>query len=306
MANDKVTQALQMLQEGVQELFESDRYKKYLDTMSRFHDYSINNQLLIGMQRPDATLVAGFTAWRDRFHRTVKRGEKGITIISPAPYKVKREIEKVDPDGIATTEEQEISRLGFRTATVFDISQTEGEDLPEIASILHDPVRDYDDLLDAIKSISPVPVCFEDIKGSANGFYAPTDQKIVVKRGLPEAQTLKTLIHETAHACLGHGSKDDHLDRRTHEVQAESVAYVVSKAIGLDTENYSFGYIAGWSSGKEIKELKASLQTIRDTADMMISGIQSKLEEIMEHRQERQIEKTVQMEMRHERGMRMG
>ena len=305
MAQEKLEATMQMLQEGVESLFENDKYKHYLDVMSRFHDYSINNQILIGMQHPDATLVAGYTAWRDKFHRSVKKGEKGITIISPTPYKVTKEIEKVDANGVTTTEEQEISRLGFRTATVFDFSQTEGEPLPEIATILHDPVRDYDDLLDAIKSISPVPVCFEDIKGSANGFYAPTDQKIVVKRGLPEAQTLKTLIHETAHACLGHGSKEDHLDRRTHEVQAESVAYVVSKAIGLDTEDYSIGYVAGWSSGKEIKELKASLQVIRDAADSMITGIQNKMMEIMEQKQEREAKRAEVIVMRHG-GMKMG
>ncbi len=302
--NEKVEKAMEMLQKGVQDLFESDTYKKYLDTMSRFHDYSINNMILIGLQRPDATLVAGFTAWRDRFHRSVKKGEKGITIISPAPYKTKKEVEKIDQDGIRTTEEQEISRMAFKTATVFDLSQTEGEPLPEIVSVLRDPVRDYDDLLDAIKSVSPAPVSFENFNGSANGYYAPMEQRIVVKRGLPEMQCLKTLAHEISHARLGHGNNDN-LDKQTREVQAESCAYVVCKAIGLDVEDYSFGYVAGWSSGKEVKELKASLQVIRDVADQMITGIQTKLTEIMEQKMERDAKRTEIIEMKHG-GMKMG
>ena len=305
MASEKITQAVEMLQEGVQDLFESEKYRRYLDTMSRFHDYSVNNMILIGMQRPDATLVAGYTSWRDKFHRSVKKGEKGITIISPSPYKVTREVEKTDPDGTTSTEEQEISRIAFRTATVFDVSQTEGEPLPEIVTILYDPVEDFDDLLDAIKAVSPVPVSFEQIKGSANGYYTPKEAKIVIKRGMPEEQTLKTLLHEVGHATLGHGGKDDHLDRRTREVQAESVAYVVSKAIGLDTEDYSFGYVAGWSSNRDLKELKSSLQTIRDAADKLITGIEEKLDIIREQRMEKEIKRAEVMEMKQERGMKI-
>lgn len=290
----RVDETLEQLEKGINELFESNKYKQYLDTMSKFHSYSVNNCLLIAMQKPDATLVAGYTAWRDKFHRQVLKGEKGLTIIAPSPYKKQIEQQVMDADGKPVfdaagqplMEQKEHTINAFRIAKVFDISQTDGEPIPELVAELKDPVEDFDDLLESIKSISPVPMRFEDITSGANGYYSPKNQEIVVKRGMPEEQTLKTFIHEVAHARLGHGGDDDHLDRRTHEVQAESVAYCTCKSLGLNTEDYSFGYIAGWSSGREQKELKASLQTIKDTADKMITGIEQKMESLRIQHQE--------------------
>lgn len=284
----RVDETLEQLEKGINELFESNKYKQYLDTMSKFHSYSVNNCLLIAMQKPDATLVAGYTAWRDKFHRQVMKGEKGLTIIAPSPYKKQIEQQVIDADGKPVfdaagqplMEQKEHTFNAFRIAKVFDISQTAGEPIPEFVSELKDPVEDFDDLLESIKSISPVPMRFEDITSGANGYYSPQNQEIVIKRGMPEEQTLKTFIHEVAHARLGHGGEDDHLDRRTHEVQAESVAYCTCKSLGLNTEDYSFGYIAGWSSGREQKELKASLQTIKETADQIITGIEQKMESL--------------------------
>lgn len=290
----RVDETLEQLEKGINELFESDKYKQYLDTMSKFHSYSVNNCLLIAMQKPDATLVAGYTAWRDKFHRQVLKGEKGLTIIAPSPYKKQIEQQVMDADGKPVfdasgqplMEQKEHTFTAFRIAKVFDISQTDGEPIPELVAELKDPVEDFDDLFESIKSISPVPMRFEDITSGANGYYSPQNQEIVIKRGMPEEQTLKTFIHEVAHAKLGHGGEDDHLDRRTHEVQAESVAYCTCKSLGLNTEDYSFGYIAGWSSGREQKELKASLQTIKDTADKMITGIEQKMESLKIQHQE--------------------
>lgn len=290
----RVDETLEQLEKGINELFESNKYKQYLDTMSKFHNYSFNNTLLIAMQKPDATLVAGYTAWRDKFHRQVLKGEKGLTIIAPSPYKKQIEQQVMDAVGKPVfdaagqplMEQKEHTFNAFRIAKVFDISQTDGEPIPELVAELKDPVEDFDDLLESIKSISPVPMRFEDITSGANGYYSPKNQEIVVKRGMPEEQTLKTFIHEVAHARLGHGGDDDHLDRRTHEVQAESVAYCTCKSLGLNTEDYSFGYIAGWSSGREQKELKASLQTIKDTADKMITGIEQKMESLKIQHQE--------------------
>ena len=290
----RVDETLEHLEKGITELFESAKYKQYLDTMAKFHSYSVNNCLLIAMQKPDATLVAGYTAWRDKFHRQVLKGEKGLTIIAPSPYKKQIEQQVMDADGKPVfdatgqpvMESAEHTFNAFRVAKVFDISQTDGEPIPELVSDLTDPVEGFDDLLESIKSISPVPMRFDDIRSGANGYYSPKNQEIVIKRGMPEEQTLKTFIHEVAHAKLGHGGEDDHLDRRTHEVQAESVAYCTCKSLGLNTEDYSFGYIAGWSSGREQKELKASLQTIKDTADQMITGIEHKMEALKIQHQE--------------------
>lgn len=294
VGKSRVDETLEQLEKGINELFESNKYKQYLNTMSKFHSYSVNNCLLIAMQKPDATLVAGYTTWRDKFHRQVMKGEKGLTIIAPSPYKKRIEQQVMDSDGNPVfdnaghplMEQKEHTFNAFRVAKVFDISQTDGEPLPELVSELKDPVEDFDDLLESIKSISPVPMRFDDITSGANGYYSPQNQEIVIKRGMPEEQTLKTLIHEVAHAKLGHGGKDDHLDRRTHEVQAESVAYCTCKSLGLNTEDYSFGYIARWSSGREQKELKASIQTIKDTADKMITGIEQKMESLKIQHQE--------------------
>ncbi len=293
--NSRIDEILQQLEAGVASIYESEGYKRYLDTMSKFHNYSVNNCILIAMQKPDASYVAGYTAWKDKFHRQVLKGEKGITIIAPSQYKKNVDVSVVDEYGSQVmdaagrplTEQKEVTYQGFRTATVFDVSQTEGEPLPSIVSDLMDPVQDYDEYFSAIKDLSPVPVRFDNIESGAKGYFSPTKQEIVLQRGMSEEQTIKTLLHECAHARLGHGGDDDHSDRRTHEVQAESVAYCCCRAIGLDTSDYSFGYIAGWSSGQDQKELKASLQTIRDQADQMIKGIEEKFTRVMEIRAER-------------------
>ncbi len=276
----RMDEILEQLEAGVASIFEGEGYKRYLDTMSRFHNYSVNNCILIAMQRPDATYVAGYTAWNNTFHRKVRKGEKGITIIAPCTYKKRVEVKMVDERGFQITdatgrpmtEQKEVIYQGYRTATVFDVSQTEGEPLPKLTEDLQEPVKNFDEYFYAIKDLSLVPVRFDNITSGAKGYYSSKRQEIVLQRGMSEEQTLKTLIHECAHARLGHGGKNDHLDRRTHEVQAESIAYCCCKAIGLDTGEYSFGYIAGWSSGKDHKELKSSLQTIRDQADSMING----------------------------------
>lgn len=296
---------MEQLESGIAELFASDKYQQYLDTMSKFHNYSVNNCILIAMQKPEATLVASYSAWQKKFKRQVMQGEKGMTIIAPNP--VKRQLEQqvfdsegrpvLDAEGKPVMEKIEAERFNsFRVVKVFDISQTEGEPIPELVTELTNPVEDFDDLLDSVKELSPVPIRFDTITTSANGYYSPQKMEIVIKRGLPEEQTIKTLIHEVAHAKLGHGGDEDTADRCTHEVQAESVAYCTCKALGLDTSDYSFGYIAGWSSDKDVKELKASLQTIRNVSDSLISGIQHKMDTLKIRHQEYELSHPVKPE----------
>ena len=268
---EQVTEILDQLEKGVSELFESDRFKEYLTCMSKFHNYSFNNTLLIAMQKPDATLVAGFNAWKDKHGRMVKKGERGIRILAPYKYAVEAEPEHEGE------EPKIIERTGFKPAYVFDVSQTEGKELPSIAvNELSGDVNEYNKLFRALRIVCPVPVDFEDIEGGSKGYFSDSENRIAIKKGMSQVQTIKTLVHETAHAML-HSSaaedKDNPVDRRTKEVEAESIAFTVCKRYGLDTEDYSFGYIAGWSSGKDAKELKASLERIKDTADKMITGI---------------------------------
>ena len=264
---------IKKLEDGVKAVFESDNYRNYLQTMGKFYNYSFGNCILIAMQRPDATQVAGFKAWKDKFHRTVKKGEKGIQIIAPCPHKKKKEVSCSD----GGTEEQEITFTTYRTAYVFDIAQTEGEDLPEIVRKLSMDVDGYDELLIRLMLVSPVPVSFEEIRGSANGFYSWAYKRIVVKEGMSQSQTVKTLVHEIAHSILHdkeNGEQKD-ADRRTMEVQAESVSYAVNSYLGIDTADYSFGYVAGWSSGKDYKELKNSLEVIHNTAVRIIKELEA-------------------------------
>ena len=282
---EQVQDITDRLKEGIQQLFESDRYKAYLTTMAKFHNYSFNNTLLIAMQKPDATLVAGFSKWRDTFHRTVKKGEKGIQILAPIPYKKKVETEKVDaagqpaigPDGKPMKEIQEIDATLFRVAYVFDVSQTEGKELPTIGvAELGGDVVNYDKMLEGLRQVSPVPIGFEEIAAGAKGYYSPAESRIAIQQGMSELQTIKTAIHEIAHAKLHAVTPDekaapeDKKDRRTKEVEAESIAYTVCQHFGIDTSDYSFGYVAGWSSGKEMKELRASMEVIRGTAHEII------------------------------------
>ena len=302
---ERMKEITDRLEAGIQALFESEQYKAYLTAMSKFHNYSFNNTLLIAMQKPDASLVAGFGKWRDDFERHVKKGEKGIKILAPSPYKVKRQMEKIDPatqkpvigaDGKPVTEEREIEIPAFRVVTVFDVSQTEGKEIPDIAvSELTGSVEQYQDFFAALEKVSPVPIAFENIEGGAHGYYHLEEKRIAIDEGMSELQTLKTATHEIAHAKLHAIDKDapateqaDRPDRRTREVQAESVAYAVCQHYGLDTSDYSFGYVAGWSSGRELSELKASLETIRKAANELITDIDGHLAQLRQEREAKQ------------------
>ena len=294
---EKMKEITDRLEQGISELFESDRYKEYLSVMSKFHNYSFNNTVLIAMQKPDASLIAGFNAWKNEFQRNVKKGEKGIRIIAPSPFKVKKQMEKIDPqtqrpligrDGKPVTEEKEITVPAFKVVSVFDVSQTEGRELPNLAvDSLTGDVDKYRDFFAALEKTSPVPVGFEEMESGTHGFYHLEDKRIALREGESELQTLKTLIHETAHAKLHdidlNAPKEeqaDRPDRRTREVEAESIAYTVCQHYGLDTSDYSFGYVAGWSSGKELTELKGSLETIRSTAAEIINSVDGHFAEL--------------------------
>ena len=299
---DRMKEITDRLETGIQELFESERYTAYLTSMAKFHSYSFNNTLLIAMQ--GGQLVAGYNKWRDDFHRNVKRGEKGIKILAPAPYKVKKEMPKLDEqgqpvmdkDGKPLTEVQETQVPAFKIVSVFDVSQTEGEPLPSIGvDELAGNVEQYEDFFKALEQTSPVPMAFEDIPGGSHGYYHLTEKRIAIQENMSELQTLKTAIHEIAHAKLHAIDPDapvtkqaDRPDSRTREVQAESVAYAVCQHYELDTSDYSFGYVAGWSSGKDLKELKASLETIRATAHELITTIDGHLAQLQKERQAQQ------------------
>ena len=294
---EKLKEITDRLEQGITELFESERYREYLRVMSKFHNYSINNTLLIAMQKPDASLVAGFSAWKNNFGRNVMKGQKGIKIIAPSPYKVKQEMKKIDPhtqqpiigkDGKPVTEEKEITIPAYKVVSVFDVSQTEGKELPDIAvDELTGDVERYRDFFAALEKTSPVPIGFEQIPGSSHGYYHLEDKRIAIQEGMSELQTLKTAIHEIAHAKVHdidlnapENEQQPRVDRRTREVEAESVAYTVCQHYGLDTSDYSFGYVAGWSSGRELSELKSSLETIRSAAAEIINSIDETLAEL--------------------------
>ena len=295
----KVQEITEKLEQGIKELFESEKYKTYLNTMSKFHNYSFNNTMLIAMQKPDATLVAGFKAWQKNFDRHVKKGEKGIRILAPAPYKIKEERDKIDPvtqellldkDGNPQKEEVEITIPAFRAVSVFDVAQTDGKPIPELAAkeLLSD-VEGYQDMIRAVEAISPVPIELEEIAGDSKGYYDREAKRIAVQENMSESQTLKTMIHEVAHSKL-HSKEveqDEQMrkDRNTKEVEAESIAYTVCQHFGVDTSDYSFGYIAGWSSGRDTKALRASMDTIRRTASELITGIEEQLQELQRNRE---------------------
>lgn len=292
---------MQSLESGVEELFTSNRYQEFLKTMAKFHNYSFNNTMLIAMQRPDATLVTSYKNWQS-MGRQVMKGEKGITIIAPAPYKKMKEKEVLDEkqrpimgtDGKPKTEQVEVTVPHFKAVTVFDIAQTSGEPIQTLApELLTAAVQDFDSFMQAIQKISPVPIRFDEIDGNANGYYHNADKEIVIKKGLSESQTLKTAIHETAHAKLHDREIMESLglekDRLTKEVEAESVAYCVCSSFGLDTSDYSFPYIAGWSSSREMKEMKTSMDVIRKTAGEMIDQLTEELEIILEEKQKTEL-----------------
>lgn len=255
-----IKQITEQLEQGVKDVFTSDKYIEFLRFMSSFTSYSSNNTMLIYMQKPDASLIAGYKAWQKK-GRQVRKGEKGITILAPCPHK--KEVETADG------ETEIISWTTFRAVSVFDVSQTDGADLPESpCKMLTGEVENFTELQQKLEEISPVPVKYEQITDGANGYYSHTEQIIAIQDGMSQQQTIKTLIHEISHAILHNKDTgaEKEADRHTKEVQAESTAYCVCSMLGLDTSDYSFGYIAGWSSGKEAKELSESMEVIRTTA----------------------------------------
>ena len=297
---EKLKEITDRLEQGITELFDSERYKEYLQVMSKFHNYSFNNTLLIAMQKPDASLIAGFNAWKNNFGRNVMRGEKGIRILAPSPYQIRQEVEKKDPqtgktvtdsNGKPVTETKEIQIPAYKVVAVFDVSQTEGRELPSIsANELTGDVEQYEDFFAALEKTSPVPMGFEKIEGTAHGYYHLEEKRIAIDEGMSQLQNLKTAIHEIAHAKLhdidlNAPEQPDRPDRRTREVQAESIAYTVCQHYGLDTSDYSFGYVAGWSSGRELAELKISLETIRATAAEIINTIDGHFAKLQKERE---------------------
>lgn len=296
----KVKEITDKLEAGLKELFESEKYKSYLSTMSKFHNYSFNNTLLIAMQKPEATLVAGYQAWQKNFERHVNKGEKAIRILAPAPYKIKEERDKLDPvtgemmfdeNGMPQKEETEVTIPAFRAVSVFDVSQTDGKPIPELeVNELLSTVEGYEDFVQALMNISPVPIAFEDIPGDSKGYFSTAEKRIAVQENMSESQTLKTMVHEVAHSRLHDKEVNQSMDipvkdRNTKEVEAESVAFTVCQHFGIDTSDYSFGYIAGWSSGRNMKELKSSLDTIRKTASELITGIEGAMQELQLNRE---------------------
>ena len=305
-SKDRMREIVDSIENGIKELFESDKYRKYLATMSRFHRYSVNNTMLIYMQRPDATHVAGFNKWRDQFGRNVLKGEKGIRIIAPTPYKKKVEEIKTDPetnvpvldaDGKAIIEEKEIRIPMFKVVSVFDVSQTAGKPLPQLAADLSGNVQQYEVFMEALRRASPVPMEIKPVARDTDGFFSIKAQSITIRAGMSEVQTVCAAVHEIAHAklhdyehmteladdgetILVHGEKS----RNTEEVEAESISYAVCQYYGIETGENSFGYIATWSKGKELKELRASLETINKTASELITDIDRNFAEICKER----------------------
>ena len=303
----KVKEITDRLEEGLKELFEGEKYKSYLNTMSKFHNYSANNIQLIEMQCPGATYVAGYKAWQKNFERHVNKGERGIRILAPSPYKIKEEQEKIDPvtnepvldrDGMPVVEEVEIKIPAFRVVTVFDYSQTDGKELPGLGvSELQGNVERYRDFMEALARVSPVPIRYEGMEGDRKGYFIDLNHPIAIKEGMGEVQTAKTGVHEVAHAKLHAKEVEQETgiakDRETKEVEAESIAYTVCQHFGIDTSDYSFGYIVGWSSGKEMPELKSSLDTIRRTSSELIKGIEAQLLEIDKERAAEQTQEDI-------------
>lgn len=287
------------LEQGVSEIFQSEKYQQFLDTMAKFPQYSLNNNLLIMMQKPDATLCQSYTGWK-QMGRFVKKGEKGIRILAPAPYKMEREQDKLDEkgkaildkDGEPVKETVQINITAFKPVSTFDLSQTDGEPLPTIgASELTGSVEGYETLFEAIKEASPVPIGFEDIKGGAKGYFHTEENRIAIQEGMSEVQNVKTAIHEMAHAKLHNmeaqkAREDGGQTRSSKEVEAESVAYTVCQHFGIDTSDYSFAYVAGWSQGKEMPELKESLNTIRTAASELITAIDEKAQELIAEKEQ--------------------
>ena len=299
---DRLKEITDSIEQGIRDLFQSDRYAQYLRTMSRFHRYSVNNTMLIYMQKPDASLVAGFNKWRDQFSRNVRRGEHGIKIIAPTPFKKRIEQEKLDPDtkipmrdadGNTIMEEKEIKIPMYKVVSVFDVSQTEGKPLPTLANDLTGNVQQYAVFMEALRRSSPVPLAFEAMELSMDGYFSGNDQRIAIRTGMSEVQTVAAAVHEITHATL-HNYEQARLaaaqvdetaeppkDRNTEEVEAESVSFSVCQYYGIQTGENSFGYIASWSQGKELPELRASLETINKTTSDLITDIDRNFREVL-------------------------
>lgn len=296
---EQLKEIIEKLEQGIREVFESDKYKAYLNTMSKFYNYSFNNTMLIAMQKPDATLIAGYNAWKDKFDRHVRKGEKGIRIIAPAPIRTKEEAEKLDPitqepmldeKGKPIMEEVEITTPSYKVIPVFDVSQTDGKPLPDLeVEELNGDVKDYEIFMEALTQTSPVSIGYEEIPDGVKGYYHLEEKRIAIQEGMSENQTVKTAIHEISHATLHDNDlnlpdaelpEQQKKDRKTNEVEAESIAYTVCQHYGIDTSDYSFGYVAGWSSDKELRELRSSLETIRKTSATLINAIDAKVTEL--------------------------
>lgn len=305
--NDRLREITDNIEQGIRELFQSNKYTQYLRTMSQFHHYSVNNTILIYMQMPDASLVAGFNKWRDQFERNVRRGEKAIKIIAPAPAKKKIERKMLDPetltpildaDGKILTEEVEVKIPLYKVVSVFDVSQTEGKPLPMLVESLAGKVAQYEVFMESLRRSSPIPVSFEAMNPSTDGYFSKKDQRIAIRTSMSEVQTISAVIHEITHAKLHNYKKPNHIaeqangstepmkpkDRRTEEVEAESVSYAVCQYYGIQTSENSFGYIAGWSKNKELPELRSSLETINETASGLITDIDRSFAELIKER----------------------
>lgn len=300
---EKLDEITAGIEEGIKSVFNSENYKDYLTTMSKFHNYSLNNCILIYMQNPYATKVASFKAWSEKFERHVNKGEKGIKIIAPTPYKKKIDVQKIDPntkqpikdnEGNPIFEQKEITMPAFKAVTVFDVSQTQGKPLPEIIHSLTGKVTNYEFLKDAIENSAPVPMKFEKLRSGLDGFFSPKEQAITINDSLSEPLTLCAMIHETAHSML-HNPNTSHekKSRDKEEIEAESVAYSVCKYLGIDTDENSFGYLAVWSKDKDVKELRESLEIINETSSKLINTIEDKYKEILA---ERNIPETTEIE----------
>lgn len=289
----QIDDIIKNLEEGVKSLFESEKYMNYLKVMSKFHNYSFNNSLLIALQMPQASLVAGYSTWKNTFHRQVEKGQKAIKIIAPSPYKIDKIQDKIDPNtnrpmldakGNVIKEKVKVVVPAYKVTNVFDVSQTSGELLPSLVNELSGNVDEYNNFIEAIKRTSPVPIKFEEMDTNAKGYYNIENKCIVIKDNMSQVQTAKTLIHEIAHSILHEKETgiEKEADRNTKEVQAESVAYATCQHFNIDTSDYSFGYIAGWSSGKEVEELRNSMNVIRQTASDLINGIEKNMSMLME------------------------
>ena len=287
MSND-LDEIMKALEEGVKDFMETDAYKSYLRAVGKFHNYSMNNVMLITMQRPDATLVAGYNTWKKSFNRNVKRGEKGLKIIAPMPVSVEKEEDRVDQYGNTYKEKVTVTVPRFRAVTVFDVSQTDGDPLPDISPAdLKDEVNNYSVFVKAVEKASDVPINFIGIEGSAKGYFNVANNEISVARGMSESQTLKTLIHEIAHSVLH--NKDNggvFIDTKTKEVQAESVAFSVCSHFGIDTSEYTFPYVTAWAGDKDLKTLRNSMDTIKDTASLLIHRIEDNYKTLTQEKTE--------------------